>query len=337
MSSLLELSSALSPDTRLYRTMDFFGAAAMHTGRQLMFTRADKFEDRNEGIDLLLTQLELTHPNSGCGMGWTDATSAREQHALVKHSHYISCWSRNAESVAMWSLYSPDFCSVRVSTTVAKLLVPVESLLTKYSLGRLTGDDVGNRVVIATGARIEPVTYASLSDIMFRVNRRAKARIRLHGRYERTGRKMPTPQEINPRYWEREQQRRLSELRTTCTLKDASFAHEAEVRLTVRLGEEPCHQIVLDRELPLLDPAHEYHTLLASDLKAWGWVKTSSIPEREFAPCAASLIDSVAIDPRCPPHKAAFMRRWFEEHGIAVGNSTCFGYLPDSFSVFPYR
>jgi hypothetical protein len=42
----------------------------------------------------------------------------------------------------------------------------------------------------------------------------------------------------------------------------------------------------------------------------------------------------VALDPRCPPHKSDFMRRWFEERGIRVVQSKCFGYLADDLDLF---
>lgn len=334
MSPLLSVAPELSEDMVLYRTMDFFSAAAMHSNAKLMFSRADTFSDKNEGIDRLLTQLEIAHPGSGCGMGWSDATTAHREHQRVKHSHYVSCWSQTAESVAMWSLYSPDHCSVRVSTTLAKLIPAVDNLVSKYSLLRLNTADFGKRVAVAVAASIEPVMYANLAHISNRVSRRARARQRLDTRYKRKGLKPPVFTEVDPRYWQREEQRRFTELRTTCRLKDSSFSHEAEVRLNVRLGEERFSEAALD-EQALYDIGHQHHKLIRDHLKSWGWVGTVQIPEREFIGCPPELVESIAIDPRCPPHKAQFIGSWFRERGVRVVNSTCFGYLPDTFSAFP--
>src|SRR5690606_39303589 len=93
--------------------------------------------------------------------------------------------------------------------------------------------DFDKRVAVAVTASIEPVTYANLADISQRIGRRTKARQRLDERYKRMGLERPGLTEINPRYWEREEQRRFFDVRTTCRLKDASFSHEAEVRLSV--------------------------------------------------------------------------------------------------------
>lgn len=333
-SPLFELHPSLSDDTVLYRTLDFFSAAAIVKNHQLMFSRADTFSDKNEGIDRLLASLQASRPNSGCGMGWHDGETARAHHEKVKKSHYMSCWSQNAESVAMWSLYSPDYSSVRISTTVSKLRIPIEAMLTKYSIGRLTENDLGSRVVVSVSGYIAPVEYASLSWIARKLNRRAKAHRRIASRYAKEGKPMPQLTQIDPRYYQREQQRRFTELRTTCRLKDTSFQHEAEVRLSIRLGEEACSSHVLE-DRALLDPSHQYHELLTENLRAWGFISSVSLPPREFASCSADLIDTVAIDPRCPVHKAEFIRNWFIAQGVAVVESECFGYLPDSFEVYP--
>lgn len=333
-SPILEVHHSLADATVLYRTLDFFSAAAIVTNKQLMFTRADTFSDKNEGIDRLLAQIQHSRPSCGFGMGWHDDDTARAHHEKVKRSHYVSCFSQTAESVAMWSLYSPDHSSVRISTTVAKLRPPIESLLSKYSIGRLTKNDLGSRVIASVSGHIAPVEYTSLSNIVKRVTRRAKAHQRIASRYARNAKPMPTLSEVDPRYYLREQQRSFTELRNTCRLKDTSFQHEAEVRLSVRLGEEICSDIILNDQAHL-DPNHKYHSLLKEDLNAWGFVSSASLPLREFAECSPDLIDTVAIDPRCPSHKAEFIRNWFMNHGISVVKSECFGYLPDSFSVYP--
>ncbi|WP_284214479.1 hypothetical protein, partial [Comamonas jiangduensis] len=104
--------------------------------------------------------------------------------------------------------------------------------------------------------------------------------------------------------------------------------------LCVKIAEERITQRMLEKQ-KLFDPAHPHHSLLKEFLLPWDWVSTDQIPEREFIDCSTKLVESVALDPRCPPHKARFISAWFRERGIRVDNSTCFGYLPNTFSVFP--
>lgn len=331
MSSIIKIHPALTDSTSLYRTLDFFSAAAIVKNHQLMFSRADTFSDKNEGIDHLLAQLELLAPHGGCRIGWHDSETAREYHEKVKRSHYISCWSQTAESVAMWSLYSPDHSSVRVSTTISKLKPAIEALLSKYSIGRFTENDLGNSVVFSVEGHIAPVEYASLSWVVRRLARRVKAHHRIVSRYAKKNKPIPPWTQLDSRYYQREKNRRLIEVGTTCRLKDISFQHEGEVRLSVRLGEEPCSSKLLEYR-SLLNPSHPYHEVLEF-LKMTGFVIAKSLPPREFAQCPSNLIDTVAIDPRCPPHKAEFMRNWFITQGVAVVESESFGYIPDLFDL----
>jgi len=299
-----------------------------------MFTRADMFEDKNEGIDRLLGQLEAALPHSGCGMGWSDRATAKLEHERLKRSHYISCWSQEAESVAMWSLYSPDLCSVRISTSLSKLIAATSLLAEKYSIARLPTEASGKPFVATACARIEPVTYESLASITKIVSRRAAAKDRLSNKYLAAGRVFPTIENVSPRYWERERQRRFDELRATCRLKDSSFSHEAEVRLNVRLGEHKAWDPD-GLNIEHLDPSHRYHTDILHALKSLGYLASSETPAREFITCSESIIETVAIDPRCPDHKRRFMEHWFKENGVRIVNSTCFGYVPETFTHFP--
>ena len=130
MSLLFELDSAIAESQTLYRTIDFFSACQVVGDRKLMVARSDTFQDRNEGVERLLAQLEAVSAGGGCGgMGWHDQETARREHEYVKSSCYVSCWSKNPDSVAMWSLYSPDFQSVRIATSAAKLCQVAENLL----------------------------------------------------------------------------------------------------------------------------------------------------------------------------------------------------------------
>src|SRR5208337_1102621 len=38
---------------------------------------------------------------------------------LIASKWYGQCWTKNRESDAMWRIYSPDKCGVRVSTTIS--------------------------------------------------------------------------------------------------------------------------------------------------------------------------------------------------------------------------
>jgi hypothetical protein len=329
---LLDISADLRADQLLYRTLDFFAVTDMVEQRRLMFSRVDTFLDRNEGVDRLLTQLAQSRPGHGGEMRWSDPGSARKRHELVKKSHFVSCWTQQEESVAMWSLYSPDCSGVRIATSVGKLAGALQTFLDKRSPARLNDKHLGKRVALATSGKITPVDYRSLAALSERVTRKVRALQRLGERYGRQGRALPDIDHLDPRFLEREAQRNR-ELPAPCTLKDISFEHEREVRLIVRLGEEICTEELL-QNAAALDPGHARHAEFKRSLQRLGEVATLAMPPYDFAACGEDLIESVALDPRCPPHKSDFMRRWFEQRGIRVVESKCFGYLPDEFSFY---
>ena len=202
MSLQLEVDSTLSDEDTVYRIVDFFSAAQIVLNHKFMFSRADTFLDKNEGIDRLLAQLEASGAGSCFGMGWSDKETAKKSHRLTQESHYISCWSRACDSVAMWSLYSQDLASIRISTKIAKLKVLAENLINKYSFLRFGEEDLNRSAVICAEAHITPVGYKSLNVLSSKVQRRLKAFRRVKERYLREGKELPKPGDIPSRYFE---------------------------------------------------------------------------------------------------------------------------------------
>lgn len=334
MSPLFELDSTIAEDQSVYRIIDFFSACQIISDKKFMMARSDTFQDKNEGVERLLSQLEAVTAGGGCGgMGWHDKATALREHNRVKCSSYVSCWSQNPESVAMWSLYSPDLQSVRVSTKVSKLRQIAENLIGSYDVRRFRTEDLGGLVIASLLGRIAPVQYRSLKTVTKVVTRRAKAHQRIAARYKRKGIDLPL---FNLESLVREQRRRLPELRESGYLKDDSFKHEEEIRVLVRLGQELCTEHTLGLA-DLFEQSDEHRKYLKDRMSVWSYLEATDVPERAFVDCADDFVETVAIDPRCPPHKAAFMRKWFETNGIRVEESNCFGYLPSGFDVFPDR
>ena len=327
LSPLIEIDKKLGLKTVVYRIVDFFSAAEIVNNNRLMFSRADVFQDKNEGVERLLAQLQSSGPYEQCALGWNDQETANKYHTKYKKSFYISSWSTNPESVSMWSLYSPDLMSVRISTTIEKLHLCANNFIDQYSITKLQKKDLGNDVIVAVNGHISSVKYTNLENITKTITRRFKAKNRIIDRYKRKGMKIPAPLKATPRYWEREKQRRLELTKFPFNLKDEGFKHEDEVRVVLRLGEVECtYRILQLREY--INPEHLYNKPLQSEFTYFKLIENGQIPEREFITCPTSFVESVAIDPRCPKHKSRFMTSWFKKHKIEVVESRSFGYLP---------
>jgi len=184
----LEISRELSSDTVLYRIVDFFSAAQIIGLQRFMLSRPDAFPDKNEGVDRLLMQLEVSLGAKGCGgMGWADRESAKNALRKWQCSHYVSCWSQTKDSVAMWSLYSPDLTSIMISTTVRKLQALTDNFINEYCFLRLSDSDRGKYVIICSDAYMAPVKYISLNEVLKKISRHVKA----YRRLEASGRIKP--------------------------------------------------------------------------------------------------------------------------------------------------
>jgi hypothetical protein len=327
------IDSELRETQVLYRTLDFFAATDIINNHSLMFSRADTFSDKNEGVDVLLRQLELRHYNSCLNDGRTDSESARKRHDQLKYGFYMSCWTQKPESIAMWSLYSQDLCGVRISTSVHKLGVALENLLDKHSPSRLTENHIGRNVIVSIDGRIAKVEYKSLSSISKRIARRTKAYRKVIESYKLQGRELPSFRDHNARVWQRREQSELKDLANKFNYKDLSFQHEAEVRVIAQLGEIICEKLVLE----VKEPLNSNYPYLKEYLDACNVLKANSLPNFILSSCPNDFVETVAIDPRCPKHKALFMKNWFTSKGIQVVDSDCFGYIPDTFEVYPEK
>ena len=103
----------LNPDTPIYRIVDFFDAIALLQTKLLRFSRISKFSDENEGIDLLLHALFLSHgPCKGAiGYSWKTTEDAILHHKLTQSRFYACCWTGDPDSIAFCEEVGLDYVS----------------------------------------------------------------------------------------------------------------------------------------------------------------------------------------------------------------------------------
>lgn len=72
--------------------------------------------------------------NDGSYRGITSQDEILRIHNALKQGFFVCSWSREAESIALWSLYSADRCGVRISTTVSKFQVAIDDFAHRNSM-----------------------------------------------------------------------------------------------------------------------------------------------------------------------------------------------------------
>jgi len=112
------------PDsTKIWRYMDFTKFVNLLDTESLFFCRADKFEDKWEGIfpKKMIDEFNLDKKNiksnDGNEYSWCEWQIVKEA-----RSHLINCWHVNEhESDAMWKLYSSNRQSIAIQSTIERL------------------------------------------------------------------------------------------------------------------------------------------------------------------------------------------------------------------------
>ena len=125
----------MNPDSRIYRFLDFFGLAGTINNRRLRFAAPSTFPDKNEGLEIIYNSLRAAvESNDGSYSGFVSQEDILRIHNVLKQGSFVCSWTCEADSVALWSLYSADKCGVRISSTVSKLQAALDDFARSNSL-----------------------------------------------------------------------------------------------------------------------------------------------------------------------------------------------------------
>lgn len=102
----------------LYRIMSFFELYELLIKKHLKITKLKLMEDSNEGFAYTLKNFLPSTFNPGFALS-TNMSIKPYIHA--RETNFITCWTKEKESMAMWLLYSKDFKSIRIKTSKEKL------------------------------------------------------------------------------------------------------------------------------------------------------------------------------------------------------------------------
>jgi len=323
--------SKLEPQTKIFRITDFFSVAQALGRQRLHLTQVSTYSDPNEGVDRLVKQLFMAASGPGCGaFGVHDSKSAELHVTKERQSRYVSCWSTNAESHAMWGMYSPDQCSIRLQTTVDKLqklcaYAQAESLMKAVDA---TNDDPSDAVICE--ADVESVVYDDVHKLLNRLARRTRLARRVV--------KKTTPRFTEESATVQKKESRWREyLKSSLTLKDEAYKYEAEIRATVRFGWEPGLRAQLLRA--------DFKEALTADLERlrvnlWVIKPTHAAPKERMpasysAPLLKGFFETACVDPRASKHKRAFIESYLEDAGIELVISKAYGLSYMELSAYP--
>jgi hypothetical protein len=121
------IPSGINPDQPIYRFVNFFDLYKLIKDKQLRFTSLHQLDDENEGLGKILRSLELS-----LAFSKNSFRIRNFDYSVVKHTTYVSCWTKAPDNIAMWMLYSPNRSGMRIKTTAAKLYAALETYKSEY-------------------------------------------------------------------------------------------------------------------------------------------------------------------------------------------------------------
>lgn len=240
----------------------------------------------------------------------------------------------------MWALYSQDESAVQLSTTVGRL----EEAIRSYAV--LNSNPIAEIMVgtepgyFLDSSRIAAVQYNSIRELGMRIDRRRRA----YDVVESRGlvKEYKTGLDRSSRDIARSDQYYFSSFE----LKDASFAHEAEIRLilecvpyTVQTLQIAARDMASMNERFPTNPSPEHDKGMLryarANLREEALKRGIQCSDSIALPLPIGSIFEVCIDPRCRAHKRHFMKQYFDQLGVKVVESDCFGYAGHSLSMLP--
>lgn len=325
---------SLHPDTPIYRIVDYFSFAGVVEDARLHISSAANLDDANEGAASLFGRLygQASLFASSSHLPWRTQAEAADHHKAMRRRYYITCWTLQAESVAMWALYSQDHSSISMQTTWGKLLSMLDAYWREQAQSRVLAAATGDTFIAPSRVDVGQVRYRSLVKLTQRIERTRRAVQRLDKWLERRG-------EFIYDRWRNalnrnsaghtEQLAMMLSLRPFL-FKDESYRHEHEVRGIIGLGEVEVTDNLKDGFRVLGDRSHARRNVLAM---AFSDHITSALPHALSIPIPGDFVESVRIDPRCPAYKREYMQRLLATHGIREVAATSFGYVADKIEI----
>lgn len=300
--------SSLDPNTRLFRFVSLFDLYEISVRRRLRLSKFSTFEDRNEGVGNILVLQDSTMFRQK----YINAAEIDKEHALTRENHYATCWTTEPDSIAMWSLYSPDRSSIRVSTTAGKLCSVLLGCLEKLSWDNHL-DKHGTRVPIAWNCQVDPVKYLNYFSLRDAIRERFRAFDEAAtSKASADPTYLSDPSKFRADYSSFQAQRVVDG--DGLFLKDDAFSHERQVRAVLHAGVR--NELTLE-EWRRRDNAFD---------NLFEWARAGELVDYIFAELSQNFLESICFDPRMPQFKQDVLAELLPAKNYTVERSRAFGY-----------
>lgn len=293
---------------KLFRFISFFDLYDLLVKRRLRLSKLSTFSDKNEGIGHILQFQDHKYFR----VAHIDKARIASNHEGVLENHYLSCWTKEADLISMWSLYSPDCMALRISTTVEKLLSVFQRKEEELMWTKCV-DKPGSRELVSLMCTVEPVQYVDFFELRDKIRMKYQAferhiatAIRQNKNY------LDSPDGYKKDYAEFHEKKVID--RDGLFLKDRAYVHENEVRAILYCG--------VRNDLTIEDL--KLKAKPTQDL--FEWAGKGELQDHIYANVDSDFVQSVCFDPRMPTYKRCVFESALERFLPEVYESKAFGY-----------
>lgn len=299
-------------DTPIFRIYNLFDLLNTLSANSIRLSQVSRMEDANElfGVYFGIAR-SIFGPRS---VDHLDQSQRKFQ--IAQSHHYMTCWTRVPQNIAVWSLYSPGKDAVQVRTTYGKLRKAMFAHFDAwpYTLAyQLQPNDQTN---LFLPPKVGPVKYIDFKETYSKLRKQCVDYYEEKERWFAKNNKIG-PREIGDKWPQADDQIRalvFSEPRLSGPLlKDVRYQHEQEVRFVLEL----------QRRDGRTKEEYEAHPLAGLNDPA-GHPKVEDCPPNVFVPFTNSDLDDFQVDGRIEGYKFEAIENALGKFGIDVKLSSAF-------------
>lgn len=304
----------LSDDTPVFRIYNFFDLINTLNTNSIRLSQASRMEDANELFGVYFDLLRSVFGPQN--LEQVDQTQAKF-HASQAH-HYMTCWTRVADNIALWSLYSPVKDAIQVQTTYGKLRDAISTHFQNnpYALAyKLPPNDPKD---LFLPPNIGPVEYIDFKETYSTLKRQCEqyfdARDRFFDDQIASGTELARMGEGWPSRDDQIREQVFEEPRLGGPLlKDSRYQHEQEVRFVLSLKRRDART----------EEEYKAHPMAGLDDPS-RHPPSEECPPNIFVPFASSNLMNFQVDGRVEGYKFEAISNALAKFGIETTKSSAF-------------
>jgi len=306
--------SELNDNTPIFRIFNLYDLINTLSTGTIRLSQASRMEDTNElfGVyfDLFSSQFG---PQSN-----EHADQSQAKFRAAQSHHYMTCWTRVSDNIAVWSLYSPHKDAIQVQTTYGTLRKALLSHFKNYPYSLAYKLEPNDPTDLFLPPQIGSVEYVNFREVYSKLRKQCAAYFSERDRVfaskvagggkssKMTSELAEMDDEIRKRVFE-------EPLPSGPLLKDYRYKHEQEMRFVLKLTRRDERTI----------KQYEAHPLAGLDDPA-RHPKAEDCPPNIFVPFLSSNFSDFQVDGRIEAYKFDAISYALAKFGIEVTKNSAF-------------